>query len=623
MAAINNQGVPSPAPSKQLQSNNQPHHQRTKSSVLRTFIKGRRNDATGDVSAAQASGPLEEMSLNRQQQPPMDVAMHTEKHYMAPQLPLHGVAAASSPTKRKKLTRDAPPPLTLGPSSSTENEDNNTSLGPPPSPNKKSRTRTTTNLVGLLSRPKSFKSLRKKADDDAEGDRDGRDDAEPSRGRERSRNRIQGNEKKREKPQRNAKEHRDKENRGLADATAAHAPTVLPPIYAQFCSTGSTGSTTGSASPTSSASSGHISARPSTDNLSQTRQQWSSIKPRPKSFHPGSTGMGNSSTLNTPMLQSPFKVKTLEVSPSRPALDPKDIDVHLDALLDRRNIPEHQRYKMRNLADAIKLELIRQDWAEERSKRQQQQQEIDTPYSSGSIEAALTHGSMGPGSSASNVVTPTAQTPSDEVDPGSKASKSKHSRVKSLTLSKVTRGRSRDRGDSANGGNSKRHKSPGSPLKKRAEGTLARHLRSKSTESFKSNSVGYGGDANNSDAALSAGGKGSASSAVAGLFSMAKGPQQNSPGDFMAYLRTVQAPEKVEVGKLHKLRLLLRNETVAWIEDFIGQGGMEEVVGLLHRIMAVEWRYGFSFPFFPFFPLFFCSLFLSLSLYGFAANTSR
>jgi hypothetical protein len=52
----------------------------------------------------------------------------------------------------------------------------------------------------------------------------------------------------------------------------------------------------------------------------------------------------------------------------------------------------------------------------------------------------------------------------------------------------------------------------------------------------------------------------------------------------------VQQPEQVEVGKIHKLRLLLRNETVAWIEEFLEQGGMKEIVDLLNRIMDVEWR---------------------------------
>uniref|UniRef100_A0A8H7NEY6 Uncharacterized protein n=1 Tax=Bionectria ochroleuca TaxID=29856 RepID=A0A8H7NEY6_BIOOC len=45
-------------------------------------------------------------------------------------------------------------------------------------------------------------------------------------------------------------------------------------------------------------------------------------------------------------------------------IDPRDINKHLEAMLDRRNIPENQRYKMRNLNDTIKMEFIRQDWAE-------------------------------------------------------------------------------------------------------------------------------------------------------------------------------------------------------------------------------------------------------------------
>jgi hypothetical protein len=59
----------------------------------------------------------------------------------------------------------------------------------------------------------------------------------------------------------------------------------------------------------------------------------------------------------------------------------------------------------------------------------------------------------------------------------------------------------------------------------------------------------------------------------------------------VTYLRKNQKPELVEVGRLHKLRLLLRNETVAWTDEFVGHGGMEEIVGLLHRTMEVEWRY--------------------------------
>ena len=63
------------------------------------------------------------------------------------------------------------------------------------------------------------------------------------------------------------------------------------------------------------------------------------------------------------------------------------------------------------------------------------------------------------------------------------------------------------------------------------------------------------------------------------------------PDDYIVYLKKVQQPEIVEVGKVHKLRQLLRNETVDWVDVFIAQGGMMELVELLYRINKVEWRY--------------------------------
>jgi hypothetical protein len=63
------------------------------------------------------------------------------------------------------------------------------------------------------------------------------------------------------------------------------------------------------------------------------------------------------------------------------------------------------------------------------------------------------------------------------------------------------------------------------------------------------------------------------------------------PEDYIHYLRRVPLPASVEVGKMHKLRQVLRNETVAWVDVFITKGGMTEIVGLLYRIIKVEWRY--------------------------------
>ena len=62
------------------------------------------------------------------------------------------------------------------------------------------------------------------------------------------------------------------------------------------------------------------------------------------------------------------------------------------------------------------------------------------------------------------------------------------------------------------------------------------------------------------------------------------------PEDFVTYLRKVQKPEIVEVEKIHKLRLLLRNETVSWVNTFIETGGMAEILELVYRILEIEWR---------------------------------
>jgi hypothetical protein len=74
------------------------------------------------------------------------------------------------------------------------------------------------------------------------------------------------------------------------------------------------------------------------------------------------------------------------------------------------------------------------------------------------------------------------------------------------------------------------------------------------------------------------------------LTSLASPDSAASPSDFIHYLREVQKPELVEVGKMHKLRILLRNESVAWTDAFVKKGGMDEMVQLLYRIVKVEWR---------------------------------
>lgn len=64
-----------------------------------------------------------------------------------------------------------------------------------------------------------------------------------------------------------------------------------------------------------------------------------------------------------------------------------------------------------------------------------------------------------------------------------------------------------------------------------------------------------------------------------------------APFVFVDYLAKAPSPAEIEVGRVHKLRLLIRNETVEWVDEFIDLDGMAEIVKLLHRIMEVEWRY--------------------------------
>jgi hypothetical protein len=230
--------------------------------------------------------------------------------------------------------------------------------------------------------------------------------------------------------------------------------------------------------------------------------------------------------------------RTEPIGPEKTAteteLSPKDIDAELEAMLDRRNIPENHRHKMRSLALSMKKDLIRQDYAETAAARQVSLEKPTSRPGTGSGDDSCD----GASDSNSNGTT-----------------KRPRPLSKTFTLSKST-------------------KEPPSPTKKqKPEGSPSKHARNKSA-----------------DSTYSSGSKSLTSTGAAAAMSfMAKAKGQH-PDDFVAYLRKVRKPEAVEVGKLHKLRLLLRNETVSWTETFITLGGMAEIVGLLHRTMEVEWR---------------------------------
>ncbi|OBT86972.1 hypothetical protein VE02_04602 [Pseudogymnoascus sp. 03VT05] len=237
----------------------------------------------------------------------------------------------------------------------------------------------------------------------------------------------------------------------------------------------------------------------------------------------------------TPVLKSEQKLPSKQDLKAKPkkgnpgeeaSLDMRDVDAEFEAMLDRRNIPENQRYKMRSLANTMKIDFIRQDWAETAASQK---------------EPPTTAGSMDSATSGSHTV---------------ESSPQKSKRPRSRTFTGFTLSKSSKK--AANAAETKPE-------------TSSRHTRTKSSDSTAD--------------------KGKSLSAAVGAASTfiakAKG---HAATDFVAYLRKVQKPESVEVGKLHKLRLLLRNETVAWTDEFITLGGMTEIIALLHRIMAVEWR---------------------------------
>lgn len=224
------------------------------------------------------------------------------------------------------------------------------------------------------------------------------------------------------------------------------------------------------------------------------------------------------------------KAVKLPENVSTPVIDDKDVDREFEAMLDRRNIPENQRGKMRKLATSMKKDFIKQDWAE--------------------VAAAKT-GRPGTNSSDSSA---DATSGTQDVP----ASKPKRPRSRTFTLSR----------------HPKEPKETTTANKKsKAEGTIGRHSRQPSAENISGVTRSF---------------TASSVAAAQNLVARAKG---QLPDDFIAFLRKVQKPELVEVGRLHKLRTLLKHETVAWTDEFVTQGGMAEIVGLLHRTIEVEWRY--------------------------------
>ncbi|ODA82340.1 hypothetical protein RJ55_00847 [Drechmeria coniospora] len=407
--------------------------------------------------------------------------------------------APRSPQKSREDQADAPAPKYTWGNVSLKPIGDRSAKSRESSPKKCKKAKSGTNLVGLLTRPKSLKNLYRLATDDE------------------------------------IRSSRDKENRAPRDSTGA--ADLPPPIFAQF--TSDTASRQQQRECTSVDLGGRraMNGRPTslyvprvhTDPKAAAASRQASITEKSSSqMLRGGDVFAAFGNLTRGRPKSTACSPTTEKFPEL-VMDPEELEKQLEELLDRRNIPENQRYKMRNLNSTIKLEFIRQDQAEMQAAKVERSETVGSDKSMDGPAATPTHSDC------------------DEEKP-------KRSRGRSFTFA---RGKKESR----------------SPSKKpKGEGTLGRHFRSKSTDS------------------IAAGRPTSSYSSSPGTSLLSKIKLHQGPGDYVAYLRKVRKPELVEVGKLHKLRLLLRNETVAWIEDFIQQGGMQEIVELLHRIMEVEWR---------------------------------
>lgn len=218
------------------------------------------------------------------------------------------------------------------------------------------------------------------------------------------------------------------------------------------------------------------------------------------------------------------------VSKEETVLDPKTVDREFEAVLASRNVPEPMRERMRTLTLRVKADFVRQDQG---ASKTADGTPAGTPMSAGTQED-------------------TEQRQQAEDD--SKSTKRSRARSRTFTFSK---------GDKRNG--------ESSPSKKPRSRSNRRPMaisipKGQSTTDLTTPTTPTG---------ASWGRRGHATPAV---------------GEYISYLQKNKDPKKVEVGRLHKLRILLRNETVAWVDGFVSQGGMAEVVSLLHRLMNIEWR---------------------------------
>jgi hypothetical protein len=250
-----------------------------------------------------------------------------------------------------------------------------------------------------------------------------------------------------------------------------------------------------------------------------------------------SKGLGAAGMLNDTPRQRVLPHSKDHEKGSRP-LSEDEINSALESLLDARNIAPNMRDQMRALEISMKLKLIQNQRG-----------------GSGSTTSSLTSTATGGKTKDTNSNKPRGRDNED-----AKEAKRSRSGPRSRAFTLIKR-------DDC-----------GSPTKKQ-KGEESTSSRGKT----RPKSVDMSSTRPSSSRSLNT------STSIGILFSC-KPDTAAVPGDFIHYLREVQKPELVEIGKMHKLRILLRNESIAWTDMFVKSGGMGEVVSLLYRIIQVEWR---------------------------------
>ncbi|KIW39616.1 uncharacterized protein PV06_08213 [Exophiala oligosperma] len=222
-------------------------------------------------------------------------------------------------------------------------------------------------------------------------------------------------------------------------------------------------------------------------------------------------------------------------------LSPQEIDTAFEKVLDSLNIPLNMRDNMRSLKPDVKAGLIKGDRIGSNSSADTTNSEVLEIQSSNK-------------SPTKKEVERQASEEGDRKDDKRSRSRSRP-RSRILTLSK--------RDDS-------------SPSKLEKQGSSSRS-RSKSRNK-------------SADLTSSRPTSARAMASTTSLASLNPADSATTPGDFIHYLREVQKPELVEISKLHKLRILLRNESISWTDHFVTKGGMDELLQLYYRITKIEWR---------------------------------